>query len=89
MWEEAILVTDCDFLTRLRAELEISLFTMKHRTKRRTVVFHGYGEGNHISIHLLSYHVGVMASLYFEGAVIGPQVNGVCYTCYASLIDLT
>lgn len=38
--------------------------------------------------YLLSDHVGIMAGFDFEGAVVGPQVNGIRNTGNTSLVDL-
>ena len=45
-------------------------------------------EGNHVCLYLLSDHIGVVAGLDFEGAIVGPQVNGIGDACYASFIYL-
>jgi len=38
--------------------------------------------------YLLSDHVGIMASLYFEGAVVGPQIDWGCDASDTSFVDL-
>lgn len=45
-------------------------------------------EGNHVCLYLLSDHIGVVAGLDFEGAIVGPQVNGIGDACYTSFIYL-
>ena len=76
-----------DFLTRLRAEVKWSLFTMMHGQKAR-LCFLWLWEGNLVCLYLLSDHIGVMAGLDFEGTIICPQVNGIGDACYASLVYL-
>lgn len=45
-------------------------------------------EGNLVCLYLLSDHIGVMAGLDFEGAIICPKVNGIGDACYTTFVDL-
>ena len=77
----------CDSLTLLRAEPKWSFFTMAHGQKVM-LCFLWLWEGNLVCLYLLSDHIGVMAGLDFEGAIICPQVNGIGDACYTSLVYL-
>lgn len=52
------------------------------------MVMYALEEGKVRRLYLLSYDVGIVAGLDFEGAVVRPQVNGIGDACNTALVDL-
>lgn len=61
----------CVFLTRLKAELKQS-FVTRVLGQKAVLCYLWLWEGNLVCLYLLSDHIGVMAGLDFEGAIICP-----------------
>ena len=45
-------------------------------------------EGKFRRVYLLSYDVGIVAGLDFEGAVVCPEIDGISDTCNTAFVDL-